>query len=199
MLFNGKPCKEGIKITVKYRQLLFLGVIVFLLASLSAYHPGEVNPNRQVEVAPQSVAHDVPSKTEPRVEKYFTQCGHTETIPVPLGIKDEWITEDSIAAMFPATEGWTVSIDENKSLVLTKRMDQLCPDCETKRHLGVMDGYIAIFRGPAGSLGTLIKVTGLKITDLPLSWQDIIIGGRATFNSESELKEALENLDEYIR
>lgn len=64
-------------------------------------------------------------------------------------------------------------------------------------HLGLANGKVAVFQGPAGGNGPLIRELPISWDSLPPQWQEDIQQGLIEFKNEKELKEALDSLDEY--
>lgn len=178
------------------RRLLVIGIVIFLLGGLVAYQEARVNSGRQPVYLRVPGVIEPQVQFEPRLEKYYRACGHTYPLPLPAGVRWQWAGQKEMTALFPPSEGWRLTQEAGR-LVATQEVDGLCPVCAPKRHLAVKDGLVAVYQGPAGSLGPLLKVTGLKITALPANWRSRIQAGGAEFNSEQELLEALDSLDEY--
>ncbi|WP_338835369.1 hypothetical protein [Neomoorella thermoacetica] len=178
------------------RRLLVIGIVIFFLGGLVAYQEARVNSGRQPVFLRVPGIMEPRVQLEPRLEKYYRGCGHTYPLPLPPGIKWQGSGKEEMTSLFPPAEGWRLRQEAGR-LVATQEVDGLCPVCAPKRHLAVKDGLVAVYQGPAGTLGPLLKVTGLKISALPANWQSRIQAGEAEFNSEQELLEALDSLDEY--
>lgn len=178
------------------RRLTIIGIIIFLLGGMVAYQGARVNSGRQPVVLRVPGIIEPRVQLEPRLEKYYRGCGHSYPLPLPAGVKWQWAGREEMTTLFPEAEGWRLT-QETGRLVATQEVDGLCPACIPKRHLAVKDGLVAVYQGPAGTLGPLLRVTGLKLASLPANWQAQIQSGAAVFNSEQELLEALDSLDEY--
>ncbi|MDK2820174.1 MAG: hypothetical protein PWP31_139 [Clostridia bacterium] len=155
--------------------LTIIGLFIFIAASLLAYHGSKLMLYEEKTILRD--LHLWPSKSyiENQLESLF---GKDEALPVPA--KKELKKEHNDK---------TINQDE-----VEKSKSQ---ENTSKRHLAVKDGYIVIYEGPNGSQGKLLTVTDYKIDSLPVDWQNRIKNGQAEFNSENELLEALDSLDEY--
>lgn len=136
-------------------------------------------------------------RPKPRIEKLYQACGHREEIPLPEGVDLRWAGKKELEILFPSQEGWTIRSEKNGRLVITQKVPGLCPQDAPKRHLAELDGRVAVYRGPVGSMGELERVLEVKVDALPRPWQEKIRQGRAEFQSEEELLKALDSLEEY--
>ncbi|MFA5537191.1 MAG: hypothetical protein WDA53_08480 [Bacillota bacterium] len=68
---------------------------------------------------------------------------------------------------------------------------------EQKIKLGVAGDYLGIYKQMADGTESLEKVVQIKINELPLEWQTVLLEGKMIFDSETALLEALDSLDEY--
>lgn len=92
--------------------------------------------------------------------------------------------------------GWKIAI-EDENIRLTQKIDGLCPKDGNARYLGVQNGFLSIYQGPAFLEGPLVKITDIQVDNLPLEWQEKVYNKTLEFSNESELLEALDSLDEY--
>lgn len=134
---------------------------------------------------------------QPRVEKLYRDCGHREELPWPSGIEWRWVGEKELEVVFPPKDGWSIRREKSGRLVISQEVSGLCPADAPKRHLAELEGRVAVYQGPAGSSGKLDRVLELKFSALPPQWQERIRKGQAEFQSEQELRQALDSLDEY--
>lgn len=136
-------------------------------------------------------------RPKPRIEKLYQACGHREEIPLPEGVDLRWVGKKELEILFPPQDGWIIRSEKNGRLVIIKKVAGLCPQDAPKRHLAELDGRVAVYRGPVGSMGELERVLEVKIDALPRPWQEKIRQGHAEFQSEEELLKALDSLEEY--
>lgn len=179
-----------------YRRLIIIGFIIFMLGIVVAYQQARVNNGLNPVLLRVPGLLEPRVLEEPRLEKYYRLCGHREALPLPAGVKWNWAGLEELHILFPASEGWRITW-EGERLVITQEIDGLCPTDSPKRHLAVKDGMVAVYQGPAGSLGPLMRVTNIKVTALPRGWKEKIESGQVEFNSEKEMLEALDSLDEF--
>lgn len=179
-----------------YRRFIIIGIIIFIMGTVVAYQKARVDSGLNPLLLRVSGLLEPRVLEEPRLEKYYRLCGHREALPLPAGVKWNWAGLDELHILFPASEGWRITW-EGEHLVISQEIDDLCPNDTPKRHLAVKDGMVAIYQGPAGSLGPLMRVTNIKVTALPRGWKEKIESGQIEFNSEKEMLEALDSLDEF--
>lgn len=181
------------------RRLLFIGLLIFIMGGVVAYQAA------RNELGQGPVGTGLPGLSEPRagegepelqVRRYYSDCGHYLPATLPAGLTVNWQPQAGADSSFLTGAGWQLKQEEDYLLV-TQEVKGLCPACLPKRHLGFKDGLVAIYHGPAGSLGQLEKVTNLRCEALPSRWQEKIASGQAEFNTERELLQALDSLDEY--
>ncbi|MFZ5646824.1 MAG: hypothetical protein ACOY30_04290 [Bacillota bacterium] len=117
---------------------------------------------------------------------------------------------------YPESEGWSVDLDNEKLVVLRKKMEGFCSQHSHYRHLGVHNGRLAVYQGPLGFDQKLLRVEeNKKINLLPQSMREKLqkagefdrlppeeksaLRGELEFIDEVSLNSALENLDELSR
>ncbi len=178
------------------RRLLFIGLLILFLGGMSAYQSGKVNSRYE---SPEVRLTDLPEqrvKIENRTQRYYSACGHYIFTALPAGIEDNCLSPVELEFFFPSDAGWQLK-RQGELISAVQKIEGLCPGCAPKRHLAFKDGLLAIYHGPAGSLGPLERVTDIKIDMLPVLWQEEICSGRVEFQTEKELLQALDSLDDY--
>lgn len=136
-------------------------------------------------------------RPKPRIERVYRDCAHREEIPLPPGVEWRWAGKKELEVIFPSKDGWVIRQEKSGRFIISQEIQGLCPADASKRHLAEFEGRVAVYQGPAGSAGRLERVLELKFTELPPQWQERIRQGQAEFQSEEELLQALDNLDEY--
>lgn len=136
----------------------------------------------------------IPENTLIKEEVYYTQCQHLVQREILAGEIYPGADEDALRA-----SGWALYHNSNseQGITIFKNIDDLCPEDEHKRHLGVAGEYVAVLKGPVGVNGDLIEVLDVRIDRLPAEWQMKVKEGTLNFSSEQELLEALDSIDEY--
>ncbi|MDH7478596.1 MAG: hypothetical protein QHH02_01140, partial [Syntrophomonadaceae bacterium] len=107
------------------------------------------------------------------------------------------LTAEQLKRLYPASEGWQVDFSQPNRVVMRLNLEQLCPVDAAKRHLGVVDGRVAIFIGPAGFNGALEKLTSISLAGLPPEWQEQLHQGTLEFGDAETLAQTLDSLDDY--
>jgi len=139
----------------------------------------------------------ITTATEVVHESRYRLCGHVE---VGIPIKDPVLLNldiEQLTSLYPVQDGWEVVLTGPDRVILRMNVEGLCPQCAKKRHLGVIDGRVAIFNGPASFHGGLDRLTNLAISSLPIEWQEPIKMGMMEFDNAEALAQALDNLDEF--
>lgn len=130
-------------------------------------------------------------------ESRYRLCGH---IVVGIPIRDPVLHDlgiEQLTSLYPMSDGWEIILAGPERVILRMNVEGLCPHCAVKRHLGVIDGKVAIFYGPASFRGGLDRLTKLSVSALPLEWQEPIRMGLMEFEDAETLSQALDSLDEY--
>lgn len=114
---------------------------------------------------------------------------------------------------FPASAGWRIEANLPATLKLTRRVEDFCPVHRSYRHLGLKNGYMAVFEGPLGfdlrvlrwekELPETALTPGLReklhramrFREQPVAVQ-LELRQELEFRDEAALNAALENLDE---
>ncbi len=131
-----------------------------------------------------------------------------ETAPAELLHLDR----KALAEIFPASEGWVVHFINPGFLTLTMKVDEFCPLHRQFRHIGLYQGLVAVYEGPVGFNGKILRVENIpaealspayrimleQAMDIDNQSQSAVEGLRKEleFSSEGALNSALDNLDE---
>lgn len=167
-----------------------LDTVVQTIASYSAAgSQGVLNrPAKTAVITPETVV----------VREYrYKWCGHTESGKAVKDMLLVGLTSEQLDRLYPASEGWEMNFDKPDRLVLRLSLEELCPICACKRHLGEIDGRVAIFIGPSSFQGALEKLTNIPTANLPPEWREQVRQGILEFGDSETLAQALDNLDEY--
>ncbi|RJX20916.1 MAG: hypothetical protein C4575_05435 [Desulforudis sp.] len=147
------------------------------------------------------------------VEQVAYPCGAMEIVYAgALPSELEGLDVDAIVERYRAEDGWTVSYDAASGLVLTRHTDALCPEHAVYRHLGTQDGLVAVFEGPLGHNGKVVRIEQIKLENLDPAYRHRLeqamdfefqseeaqaeLRQELEFTDEDALHAALENLDE---
>ncbi len=134
----------------------------------------------------------IPAKTKIIEQIYYTKCHHLTKREI---LASELLPEANEQTL--KKEGWAIYHNSDGSITISKNVEGVCPEDMKKRHLGVSGEYVAIYEGPVGVPGKLLKVLDVKVAKLPKEWQEKVKKGELNFSSEEELLQALDSIDEY--
>ncbi|MDD2443852.1 MAG: hypothetical protein PHS52_05065 [Desulfotomaculaceae bacterium] len=141
-------------------------------------------------------------------------CGDLEKISEEK-VPGELVGMDRKALVdkFPVALGWSVTFTNPDSIVLTAKTDELCPLHCQYRHLGLYHGLLAIYEGPLGYKGRVLRVEKIPLDSLKPDFRvkleqamDFENQAHTTvdrlrveleFDCDETLNAALENLDEH--
>ncbi|MHB8171581.1 MAG: BofC C-terminal domain-containing protein [Thermincolia bacterium] len=124
-------------------------------------------------------------------------CGNKAKIRVPTGSLMGFSYE-ALRKKYPVHKGWMIDDSVPNVLFLTRIEGDFCPQHRDYRHLGIRDGYLAIFQGPMGVDEVLIQKEDLQVKRLPVELQQRL--QQATkFKSVSQTEQILlrDNLEFY--
>lgn len=140
-------------------------------------------------------------------------CGDCRTVyygPPPsalLGLKVAALTEK-----YPPSKGWAVVSALPGELRIVRHVQDLCPRHRGIRHLGLCGNHLAVYAGPLGAAGRLLRVEKIHISALsPAQLYKLLLADEfekqppeiqamlrrdLEFPDEATLLAVLENLDE---
>lgn len=114
---------------------------------------------------------------------------------------------------YPLQAGWNIDDTVKNTLLLARLEKRVCPYHQDFRHLGISDGYLAVFEGPLGYDQKLLQREDIRLNGLPpetqtglimaMDYSDQnpdtqgILKASCEFESETQLNAALENFDEF--
>lgn len=133
------------------------------------------------------------------METRYLRCGHR--VIGEFTSRDE-ILGKSIKELngdYSSKHGYLISTSEDGALIISQKIDALCPQCSQKRHLGLKDNRVVVYKGPAGYDREILRVTSIDFSRLPDTVKNDILSGKMEFESEEDLNYCLESLDEYER
>ncbi|MGQ9512341.1 hypothetical protein [Thermodesulfitimonas sp.] len=114
---------------------------------------------------------------------------------------------------FPVSAGWRIEANLPAALRLVQKVDRFCPVHRRYRHLGLKDGWMAVFEGPLGFNQRVLRCEkdlpetaltpglreklhrAMRFRKQPMAVQ-LELRQELEFRSEAALNAALENLDE---
>lgn len=141
-------------------------------------------------------------------------CGDLEKISEEIAPQDfQGMDRKALVERFPATEGWAVNFTDPRFLTVTTKVDEFCPIHRNYRHLGLYHGRVAVYEGPLGFNGKVVRVENIPLESLNPEFKvkleqamDFDKQARTAaeklreeleFASDEALNAVLENLDEH--
>ncbi|NLI14152.1 hypothetical protein [Pelotomaculum propionicicum] len=201
------------------RIIFCLAVLVFAISVAAGYIWG----SRQI-IMPQSkpadVYHAAPNFFNPRVgeetvlikDKEYL-CGDLEKLSeekVPAELLG--LDRKALAEKFPASEGWVVNFANPGFLTLTMKSAEFCPLHRQFRHIGLYQGLVAVYEGPVGFNGKVLRVENIPVEALSPAYRIMLeqvmdinkqshsatemLRRELEFSTDDALNAALDNLDE---
>ncbi len=157
-----------------------------------------IPPQNTVEKAPQVIQ---PYMIVQKMRKYNI-CGDVELYyRGPADQELVGMDYNRLKMQFPKANGWEVSFKDDE-IHLTREIAGFCGLHKEYRHLGIHDGQVAVYQGPLGYDGTLLRLErNISIDMLPEDWRDKLEKA-ARFNDlswdeQKELRETIEFPDEF--
>lgn len=199
-------------------QLLYFSVvIIFFLTFVAVYGLGgnkwlvskslNFNRNEAGIVKPAIKANTVITKEIRYV------CGDKVSTSVPTTSDLVGTDFAGMSKKYPPEQGWSIDDTKDNKLTIVRTDQKLCPVHQEFRHLGVSEGYLAIYEGPLGYNQKVLQREEIVFTTLPPEMQSDLtlamnysgqpsdtqakLKASYEFASEVELNSALENFDEF--
>ena len=200
---NGvKSHLEVISLNKSRTGILLLGVLLagfsvgYILANL--YRSYDAVPQQQKPVLQvQEMIVRIDSKTPVVFEKEYLRSDKVVISDFQEQKNLIGLTVEEIRKKYTEKHGFRV-VYEDGSLLINQVVNDWCPDDKDRCRLKSYRGFLAIYRGPSKEENILLRVTALRMETLPPRIQQAVNDGTYEFASESELNDALENLDEYL-
>ncbi|KAB2951249.1 hypothetical protein F9B85_12835 [Heliorestis acidaminivorans] len=99
---------------------------------------------------------------------------------------------------FPDREGWQYELKPGQ-IIFQRTLSTLSPQDATKRHLGIVEGVIAIIIGPPGIYGGVDRLTTIEAQYLPEALRRVAESGWLAWSDEEVLYQILDGMDESNR
>lgn len=172
-------------------------------------------PDRKLSIAsstPQLFNHKVTSETIVIKDKEYL-CGDIEKISEEIApVEMQGLDKFALSGKYQS-EGWSISFTDPNYLTLTCKPDQFCSIHQSYRHLGAHEGMLAVYEGPLGASGRLLREENIALKvlnpDFRLKLEQAANLSNLDHQTAEKLREdlefandealcaALDNLDEY--
>lgn len=139
----------------------------------------------------------VTSDTRIIFEKEYLRCNHIVESEYPDQERLWGKNLEELKKQFGNPDSYSLKMESN-TLIIRQKINDWCPSDKEKCRLGEYNGRVAIFKGADADHDVLLKVTEIKLDMLPPSLVEDIKQGKYEFANETELNDAMENLDEYL-
>lgn len=199
-------------------QYIYVGMaVIFMLSFLTVYgiYGQNWSPGLMSSQQPASKKYEKPIvSSDTRITKEIRyDCGDWVTTTIPTVSDFVGLDYQGVAKRFSVEEGW--AIDDTVSNVLTvyRQEPNICPYHRDFRHLGIADGYLAVYEGPLGYNYKVLQRENITVSSLPPEMLQLlqaamdyrnqavdIQGGLKQgmeFETEEKLNTMLENFDEF--
>ncbi|MDD2422050.1 MAG: hypothetical protein PHC60_01740 [Heliobacteriaceae bacterium] len=105
-------------------------------------------------------------------ETSYTLCRHTAY--TTLERPEDWTGRPfrQLRQRFPEREGWQAELRPGQ-IILRRMVEGLCPVDAARRHLGIVDGVVAVIVGPPGINGGIDRMTRIPAAQLPAVLQEL--------------------------
>ncbi len=199
-------------------HLIYLSVATVFLLSFAVLYG--VYGNGRPGFKPETVAQGEAKASKPTIKpdtvirkEIRYMCGDRVRTRMPTTSDLVGLDFASIVAQFPPEEGWSIDDTVKNTLVLARLEHRVCPYHQDFRHLGISNGFLAVFEGPLGYDYKVLQEEDIEVTGLPpdiledlnmamdYSNQTQDTQGRLKqlyeFETEAQLNSVLENFDEF--
>jgi len=200
-------------------QYLYAGMaIIFFLSFATAYGIYGHAPFTQMLGGPQPAVKNryvKPTvKADTRINKEIRYvCGDRVTTTIPTVSEFVGLDYQGVAQKFPVEEGWAIDDTAPNVLTIYRHDPGICPYHRDFRHLGIADGYLAVYEGPLGYNYKVLQREDVRVSNLPPEMQQLLqaamdyrnqpvdIQGQLKqgmeFETEEKLNPLMENFDEF--
>ncbi len=199
-------------------RFIYLGVaVVFFLSFATAYGIfGKGWPMYKPWTAAggttKTVKPTISSDTVIRKEIRYL-CADKVSTRIPTTSDLVGLEFSSLVRKYPPEAGWSIDDTVKNTLILARVENRICPYHREFRHMGVCEGFLAVYEGPLGHNQKVLQREDIDLNGLPPEMQvDLKMAmdyenqtqdtqGRLKstyeFENEGQLNAALENFDEF--
>jgi len=199
-------------------HLIYLSVVTVFLLSFAAFYGiyGDQRPLFKPETFVQGAAKGVKPTIRPdtviRKEIRYL-CGDRVSTRIPTTSDLVGLDFASLVSKYPPEAGWSIDDTVKNTLVLARMEQRVCPYHQDFRHLGIHDGFLAVYEGPLGHDYKVLQREDINVSSLPPEIQEDLkmamdynnqipdTQGRLKllyeFETDAQLNSVLENFDEF--
>ncbi|MDQ0287287.1 hypothetical protein J2Z49_002408 [Desulfofundulus luciae] len=192
--------------------LIMLGVAITVYLGLNLLGEPSIKPGLALFKSNDQSVLPVKSDTFVQEEKEYL-CGDIHIVFLGRAPRELLgLDRVDLARRYPPAEGWSME-EQGRMLILRQRVKDFCPEHKNYRHLGVHEGYLAVYEGPLGYDEKLLRVEkNMPVAELHPDLQlklhkagdfnrqdpetQAILRAELEFPSEQAVNAMLENLDE---
>ncbi|MFZ5640041.1 MAG: BofC C-terminal domain-containing protein [Bacillota bacterium] len=199
-------------------QYLYMGMaIIFFLSFATAYgiYGRDWSPGFMSNPEPAAKKYVKPTvKADTRINKEIRYaCGDRVTTTIPTVSEFIGLDYRGVAKKFPAAEGWVIDDTVPNILTIYRNDPGICPYHKDFRHMGIADGYLAVYEGPLGYNYKVLQREDIRVSNLPPEMQQLLQAAMdyrsqpadiqaqlkhgMEFETEERLNTMLENFDEF--
>jgi len=136
----------------------------------------------------------IPPETKIFSRTLYSLCGHENRAALNVP-REGKLTLQDLRSLYPARDGWRAGYAGNE-VEISRTKQTLCPSCQKKTHLGRKGDFLAVIRGPAGIDGGIIRVTAIRLSNLPPTVRTQVQKGELDLPDEKALLQILDSLEE---
>jgi len=140
-------------------------------------------------------------------------CGNRVRTKIPTSSALIGLDFTDMVKRYPPEESWYIDDSIKNTLILARMENRVCPYHQDFRHLGISDGFLAVYEGPLGFNGKVLQREDIGVESLPPEIQQELtmamdydnqtpdvqgmLKSTHEFETEAQLNTALENFDEF--
>ena len=199
-------------------QKLYLVVAIMFFLSFAAVYGiyGKGQPLYKSLAAAKGATRIVKPKikTDTVIEKEIRYlCRDKVSTKIPTTSDLVGMDFTGLVKKFPPEKGWNIDDTVKNTLLLARAEKQVCPYHREFRHLGIGEGYLAVYEGPLGYNYKVLQREDISIDSLPPEIQADLnmamdydnqaqdnqgkLKSMFEFENGTQLNSTLENFDEF--
>ncbi|PKM80960.1 MAG: hypothetical protein CVU89_11485 [Firmicutes bacterium HGW-Firmicutes-14] len=201
----------------RYRFIYAVFAAVIFLGSVAIY---SVYGGKGPMYKPRTTAGEVDKTIKPTIredtvifEEIRYICGDKVKTRIPTTSDLIGLGFSELVGKYPPEAGWSIDDGVENTLVLARLEERVCMYHQDFRHLGISDGFLAVYEGPMGFNQKVLQRDNVNISNLPPEMQEELnmvmdydnqapdtqakLKYSFEFETEAQLNQVLENFDEF--